>query len=131
MPDTERKFNFSRQREVIYRLLAGTTSHPTAEWLHQQARAELPNLSLGTVYRNLEILKTQGRLQEFAFGTGQARFDATVAPHHHFVCDACGVIQDVFVTLPVDLAAVGHAATGLTIQDAHVEFHGHCADCSR
>ncbi|HYE80275.1 MAG TPA: transcriptional repressor, partial [bacterium] len=52
-----RRYNYSRQREVIYRILAGTTCHPTAEWIFQRAKEELPQLSLGTVYRNLQILK--------------------------------------------------------------------------
>lgn len=130
MTAAARKYNYSRQREVIYRILAGTTSHPTAEWVHQQARRELPSLSLGTVYRNLQILRDQGRIREMTFGASQTRYDAMMEPHHHFICTGCGAMYDLhLVQAPTaDLRRVLPA--GATVETLHIECYGRCASCA-
>ena len=129
MSSEPRKYNYSRQREVIYRILAGTTAHPTAEWVWQQARRELPNLSLGTVYRNLQILEAQGRIREWTFGPQQARFDANLEPHYHFICSACEAMVDVHEPLPLDLPAAASQILGRPVMTYRLEFTGLCEAC--
>lgn len=131
MATAERRYNYSRQREVIYRLLAATTAHPTAEWLYSQARHELPNLSLGTVYRNLQILRDQGRVKELQFGDEPTRYDAMMEPHHHFICSACGAIMDVRLQRPVVAERVAALPEGVRVNHVQLEMHGVCADCLR
>jgi len=129
MATTTRKYNYSRQREVIYRLLAGTTAHPTAEWLHLQARRELPQLSLGTVYRNLQILAEQGRVRELQFGADQTRYDAMMEPHHHFICTGCGSMTDVFLQRDLPLDRLGGIPDGAAVESMHLELFGKCSAC--
>lgn len=83
----------TRQREVILRCLQSTSSHPTAGTLYDLVRKELPRMSLGTVYRNLELLADIGLIQKLQF-SGEANFDATPDPHPHIHCQRCGRIDD-------------------------------------
>lgn len=131
MTTTVRKYHYSRQREVIYRLLAATASHPTAEWIYTQAREELPQISLGTVYRNLQILRDQGRIRELQFTPGQARYDAMMDPHQHFICSACGLMVDIHVGQDLPLGHIGGLPPGAAIEQVHVELFGLCPDCAR
>ncbi len=82
------------QRQVILNILKSTNTHPTADWVYERAREYIPNISLGTVYRNLKILKEVGELLEINDGK-QSRFDARVDKHHHFKCISCGGIYDI------------------------------------
>ena len=68
----------TRQREVILEVLRGTDCHPTADWVYQEVRKEMPHVSLGTIYRNLKTLSEHGEIQELAFGSTHSRFDARV-----------------------------------------------------
>lgn len=92
--DKENKYRRSKQRERILELLRGTESHPTANWLYGKLREEFPDLSMGTVYRNLGILLEQGLIKRIDFGSTFDRFDANIAPHYHFICEECGTIVD-------------------------------------
>ena len=83
----------TRQRRLIYEAVATTSSHPTAEWVYATVRRALPRISLGTVYRNLQVLVEQGRLKAWSRG-GATRFDADLAPHDHFFCQSCGLLLD-------------------------------------
>ena len=76
----------SKQRERILQTLRKTRSHPTAEWVFEKVREQLPKISLGTVYRNLSILKQQGKIRELDFGETSRRYDAFVDEHYHFIC---------------------------------------------
>jgi len=118
----------TRQRRSIYEAVAATNSHPTAEWVYEQVRRSLPRISLGTVYRNLQLLVGEGKLKAWSRGR-TTRFDADVAVHDHFVCDACGLLLDVEQT-PETLAAEKKLrARGHTIETRVLEFHGFCRDC--
>ena len=129
MTGAVRNHHYSKQREVIYRILAGTSNHPTAEWIFQRARVELPNISLGTVYRNLQLLRDLGRIREIATGPVHTRFDALMEPHHHFICTECGGMRDLFVQLPVDLIPFAQTG-GVEVEGCRVEFYGKCEECA-
>ena len=95
----------SKQREKIFYALKGTRSHPTAEWIYEEVRGDLPNISLGTVYRNLHVLKQQGKILELDFGEGTRRYDAFTHDHYHFICEECGSVKD--LDIPVGFTKKG------------------------
>jgi Fe2+ or Zn2+ uptake regulation protein len=82
------------QRRVVMDVLARRCDHPTAEQIHTAVEERLPNVSLGTVYRNLELLQRLGLVRSLAHPGSTARFDPNLAPHHHFICERCGSVHD-------------------------------------
>lgn len=85
---------FSRQRESIKNNLMGRTDHPTAETVYSDIRQEYPNISLGTVYRNLSLLADLGEIQKISTENGPDRFDGNPKPHYHFFCTNCNSVLD-------------------------------------
>ena len=94
LPKKQVPYKRSRQRERILELLQSTEAHPTANWLFRKLRKESPNLSSGTVYRNIGILVEQGLIDRIAFGSTFDRLDANMKPHYHFICENCYSIID-------------------------------------
>ncbi len=93
----------TRQRRVILEIVKGTATHPTAEWIFTRARRRMPNISLGTVYRNLNILEGEGEILKLALSIAAARFDGNADPHDHLRCYQCGVVMDLEPFLAPDL----------------------------
>lgn len=85
---------YSKQREEIKRYLASRKDHPTADTVYMAIRKELPNISLGTVYRNLTLLADSGEILRLRIGDGADHFDYDTSPHYHFVCKECGSVSD-------------------------------------
>ena len=119
----------SRQREKILFALRRTHAHPTAEWVFDHVREELPKISLGTVYRNLSILKDQGKIRELDFGEGLRRYDAVVDDHYHFVCERCGLVRDLAIAPEEDLNARHKDSVPGRIRTHRLDFFGICSDC--
>ena len=90
----ERSIRYSKKREAILAAIQGTSCHPSAEWIYQQLKPSHPDLSLGTVYRNLIFFQERGDIRSVGVIQGQERFDAVVTPHSHFVCEYCGAVID-------------------------------------
>ena len=86
--------NYSRQRSLILDIVKNTRSHPTADWIYQQAKKELPTIGIATVYRNLNTLVEMGEVRRVSSGDGQDRFDGTVDEHIHMKCRCCGGLTD-------------------------------------
>lgn len=123
------KLRKSKQRDRILALLQSDHIHVTANWVYDQLRSEFPSLSLGNVYRNLNILVEQGLANRLAFGSTFDVYEATRDGHFHFVCDACGAIEDIELSEERDrlirewvVGERGHQAMGLDV-------HGLCASC--
>ena len=116
------------QREAVVRALVGNEAHPTAEAVHAAVTAELPNVSLRTVYQVLSDLAELGELHALDLGTGAARFDPNVEPHHHLVCTNCGKVRDVYAPFADVQVPVG-GAQGFVVDRAEVVFRGRCEDC--
>ena len=85
---------YSRQREVIKECLINRYDHPTADMVYMDVRETFPNISLGTVYRNLQLLTDLGEIQKLNVGDGVDHFDAKTFPHYHFICKECGSVID-------------------------------------
>jgi Fe2+/Zn2+ uptake regulation proteins len=116
------------QRRLLFELLHGNTTHPTADQLFTEASARMPGISLRTVYQTLTDLTTMGELRQLTVDAGPTRFDPNVADHHHVVCDACGAIQDVYVHGTDQLAIAG--APDFRSDALSIVFHGTCAACA-
>ena len=122
------RYRLTKQRAAILKALEDG-AHLTAEAIHERVRAELPAVSLGTIYRTLDILRGIGLVQIFTFG-GAARYEAALDKHHHLVCVACAEIVNVPVPEVASVAlAVGqdHRYSGL---DASLVITGRCARCA-
>lgn len=129
MIKTNGQYRHSKQRARILDLLHHTKSHPTAIMIFEELRREIPSLSLGNVYRNLNILVAQGLIRELKMGSTYDRYDGTVEPHYHFICETCGEISD--LELPHDAALNGKVQklTKGRVNYHRLEFYGTCAKC--
>ena len=120
---------YSRQRESIKASLMNRHDHPTADALYASIREEFPNISLGTVYRNLNLLVETGEILKLTCGNGPDHYDGNVAPHYHFVCRSCGAVIDLPMEPLSDIDQKAQACTAGEV-DAHtVFFFGRCAEC--
>ena len=119
----------SRQREAIRENLMGRYDHPTAETVYMDIKEDFPNISLGTVYRNLSLLSDMGEIQKISTGTGPDRFDGNATPHCHFQCRVCFKVLDLAFDYPKELNAhAGKNFPGI-IEGNHIQFFGQCPDC--
>ena len=119
----------TRQREVILEIVRSTMDHPTAEWVHKQARRHLPRLSLATVYRNLKELAAEGLIRELHSGGQSARFDGNTGRHYHIRCVACGRIGDLPLSVDDRLEEAAARAVNYQIVGHQVEVLGVCPAC--
>ena len=120
----------SRKRDAILSCVRGTTCHPTAEWVYTQLKPEIPDLSLGTVYRNLAMFKQDGEIVSVGTVAGLERFDGNTAPHAHFVCTACSGVYDVPQdALPEEFVRSAEQATGGEIAAYQLSYYGICSNC--
>ncbi len=126
---------YSRQRELIYQAVQGSDQHPTAEMVYQWLKPDNPNLSLGTVYRNLNLLSEEGILTRMPFPV--ERYDAVTEPHSHFRCKSCGQVFDFdhFDLTAPQLRALDDAAEaaqpGFLVERHELTFTGLCPACRK
>lgn len=118
----------SRQREKILEMLRNTKSHPSAGEVYDAVREEIPNISLGTVYRNLAKLSDMGQILRLDIGCGTEHFDGDVSPHYHIVCRGCGKITDVF-EYAENLNRIAEKHFGGEIESHSLIFFGECEKC--
>ena len=119
-----------KKREAILDCLRSTTIHPSAEWVHGQLRAEFPDISLGTVYRNLAMFKEQGLIASIGTVNGIERFDANTEPHVHFICNGCHRVDDLpEMEIPASLCSAANQYSGGQAEICHLSFTGRCREC--
>lgn len=119
---------YSRQRELVYQALKRTKEHPTADMIYRTLKPENPSLSLGTVYRNLNLLSAEGRITRMSFPV--ERYDADISPHPHFACKRCGGVFDLDLPYNEELDRAV-AAAGYEVAGHSVLFTGVCAQCAK
>ena len=120
-----------RKRNAILACLHGTTEHPSAEWIFNRLKPEYPDLSLGTVYRNLALFKQQGLVASLGTVDGVERFDGNTAPHVHFVCSGCGRVDDLHqVQVPQSLLSFAEECTGGQAEGYRLSIYGRCSACT-
>ena len=123
------KLNYSKQREAIRNFLLNTTSHPTADDVYKHIRMIYPNISLGTVYRNLALLVEMGEAIKIQGNDEFDHFDGNTSLHYHFICDCCKKVYDIDATPYIEAnnniasSLPGHIRTHSTI------FFGTCNPC--
>lgn len=129
--NTKNTVRFSKQREAVLNVLKGTTSHPTAAWIFENVRKEIPNISLGTVYRNLARLSEDGIILKIDGGDGVERFDADTKDHYHMMCKHCGSVSDVFIDYADELDKKASEFCGCRIDCHKLMFCGICPNCNQ
>lgn len=120
----------SRQRDMIMAFLMGRKDHPTADVVYMNVRKELPNISLGTVYRNLTLLADTGEIRRLRVGDGVDHFDADISPHYHFVCTECGSVIDLEMGNIDTIQDIAGAGFDGRIAGHVTYFYGSCGSCT-
>lgn len=120
------------QKKIILDTLSRSKEHPSADMVFELVRKELPRISLGTVYRNLESLAQQGIIVKIETTGGQKRFDYNVDPHPHFRCEACGKIEDI----PFELGAPDLDGDHPWVKERRItsktlNYQGFCSECAK
>lgn len=119
-----------RKRNAILACLRQSDQHPSAESIFAQLKPEYPDLSLGTVYRNLSLFKQQGLIASLGTVNGVERFDGITAPHVHFICTCCGSVLDLpGVQAPEALCSAAAASCGGYVNGCQLTFSGLCQSC--
>ncbi|MDR2864236.1 MAG: transcriptional repressor [Spirochaetaceae bacterium] len=119
----------SKKRDEILRILRETNAHPSALWVYDKLRYTIPDLSLGTVYRNLSLFREEGSVIRVAVVDGEERFDAWTAPHPHLICVKCNRVYDFPEPGEAMLKWVADNSPGYDIDFRRTLFYGICADC--
>jgi Fur family transcriptional regulator, peroxide stress response regulator len=120
----------SKQKDAIYSIAASTMTHPTTDWIYQNARHKMPNISLGSVYRNLKSLTEESPLLEIRTTKGPSRYDANVSQHSHLRCVECDRLED----LPqkeFQVVSRSGKVKKYKILETRVELIGLCPECKR
>ncbi len=120
---------YSRQREAIKDFLKTRNDHPTADVVYINVKQEFPNISLGTVYRNLTLLSNLGEIQKLNMGDGADHFDANITPHYHFICKDCGSVIDLDMVSIEKVNDIAGADFNGKIAGHVTYFYGKCGNC--
>jgi len=119
----------TKQKKVILDILRNTDCHPSADWVYEQARKLVPDISLGTVYRNLNVLRDSGHILELNYGSTYSRYDGHAENHYHFYCEKCHQLFNVKIPVYEGLDKLVKETTGFDVKNHRMEFYGLCNDC--
>ena len=120
-----------KKRNAILTYLQHTNAHPSAETIYSDLKTQIPDLSMGTVYRNLTLFKEQGLCSSVATVSGVERFDGNTDPHVHFICTGCDAVMDLpHISTPEALRQAAADESGGKVQECHLSFTGLCRDCN-
>lgn len=124
------KRNFSSKRNAIYEAVCSTDTHPSAKWIYEKLKPDIPDLSLGTVYRNISLFKNEGKIAVICNVNGEERIDGNTKPHPHFVCNECGNVYDVghLHSQAEHISQLTEA--GFLVESRYIIYHGKCPKCS-
>lgn len=120
---------YSRQREAIKEFLLNTKEHPTADKVYMNIRAIYPNISLGTVYRNLNLLAEKGEIIKVNGMDGSDHFDANTDPHYHFLCNECQKILDLNMESIDHINSIANNGFSGKVEGHIAYFYGTCPEC--
>ena len=127
----ERKTKHFRKRDAILNCVCSTTEHPSAEWVYEHVKEEIPDISLATVYRNLSLFKEQGKIISLGTVNGVERFDGNTNPHVHFICTGCDRVLDLLgMKVPEELNNAASKESGGQVTGCQLSFTGLCENCN-
>ena len=120
-----------RKRDAILEYLRSTKAHPSAETIYTDLKQQIPDLAMGTVYRNLTLFKEQGLVSSVATVKGVERFDGNTNPHVHFICQSCDAVIDLMeMEVPQSLSQAAETACGGQVSECQLSFTGRCRGCT-
>lgn len=121
----------SKQRDSIKQFLSTRKDHPTADVVYTNVRNSFPNISLGTVYRNLTLLADIGEITRLRVGDGADHFDYDTSPHCHFVCSDCGTVSDFDFPFIEHITDIARKSFNGEVEGQMTYFYGRCENCSK
>jgi len=127
----EKNHRITKQRQVILEELRKLNTHPSADEIYKVVRRRLPRISLGTVYRNLEVLSELGKIQKLELSGSLKRFDWNTKKHYHIRCVRCNRVDDAPIAPLNQLENDLYKATVFEIIGHNLEFIGLCPECSK
>ena len=119
---------YSKQRELVLKTVMDNLIHPTAQEIYNMTREKDPTISMGTVYRNLNLLAEQGKILRIKVPGGADRYDGTIAPHNHAVCTRCGMVMDYDYSFD-DLNKSLLEKSGFKCEELNITVRGTCKNC--
>ena len=128
----ERTNKHFRKRDAILNCVRSTAAHPSADWVFEHVKMEVPDISLATVYRNLALFKEQGLIRSLGTVNGVERFDGNIEPHVHFICTQCGCVLDLpEISVPEELNSAVARSSGGRVDNCQLSFTGLCGECRK
>ena len=122
---------YSKQRDEILNVVLSSCNHPDAKEVYNMVKKKIPNISLGTVYRNLNTLVDEGKIRKVLMKDGNDRFDKMLINHNHIICECCGKVRDVDLLLNGNEVKEVENQTGFKITDCNFNINGICNDCMK
>jgi Fe2+ or Zn2+ uptake regulation protein len=122
------EYRRSKQRDTILTFLKNTRIHPTADWIYLELKKKIPNISLGTVYRNLQVLEEMGEIQKIP-GENTFRYEAKIDPHYHLICEKCGTMVDFEMPHYELINKDAEKMSAFKIARHRIDFYGICSKC--
>ena len=119
----------TKQRKKILEVLKKTDCHPTADWVYEKVKKDIPNISLGTVYRNLNVLSEMGKIKILNYGSSHSRFDGNIKNHYHFHCENCQEVFDIELDIHNEINEKLEQEKGFRALEHRLEFYGLCSEC--
>ena len=119
----------SYQRDIILKIVMDSCDHPTADAIYTRVQNIIPNISLGTVYRNLNALADNGYIKGIGVPNNQDRFDKTISNHYHIRCVLCNSVKDIFFDINKDFCDKIELETDYKILSHDLVFEGICPNC--
>ncbi len=119
----------SYKRDALLNTIRGTSRHPSAVWIYEELRKEIPDLSLGTVYRNLSVFKQEGLVVSVGTVNGQERYDGNTSEHTHFICLDCGAVLDVGADIDPEIEDAVERENDLEVHYKQLTLYGLCSKC--
>lgn len=122
---------YSKQREMIYKTVQNLKTHPTADEIYTALKIDNPNISLGTVYRNLNLLSQKDKIKKIRISEGSDRYDFCLTPHYHLLCEDCGKVFDVEIPELKNIEERIFNTSGYQVNELNLTIKGYCADCGK
>ena len=128
----EKTKKYSYKRSLIYSTMKETKIHPSAEWVYQEIKPRIPNISIGTVYRNIAAFKEEGMIVSVGVVNGQERYDADISPHMHFICELCDSVTDIGpLAHSEEMCRDIEEKIGAQVHSTNIVYKGLCRKCAQ